>query len=876
MKHISLLISLLVLLASCTPNVPTQLPTTIPEPAAAPTIITFGVSATEVGNYTPLVRRFEAEHPTIRIRLLPLDELLQGNDDSDAQLFIVAQQADVALLPTSTVAQAQQAGSVLRDLTALLDADPSFERSDLYPNALSGSAGAIHALSREINVRLIFYNADLLKAEGRTPRLDWTVAEVLQTAEQLALQQAGQTQRYGLLGDWGDIREAALATFAAAGIDTTSDPSSVNLATPAAEQALERLVQLRRSGALYQHPPADSVSTTEFVEPVRETQIAMWAMPLNLGSSLTFKVGVAPFPVLPMPMFGQATSYVISNGTQHPEAAWRWLAFLSRQYIDSNLSFADRAVVVPARRSLAEQHYLPTLDQRSGIDGAALTVRAAAEQRVLQLNWPTGLDLVRAANQVENGTTPAEALAEAQTRIQQRAPAQIPVPPAAITVATPPPALIARPGTTTINFIVTTREFSRFQALAERFNQEQAAIFVQVIPEIGITRTNTEGRTSTNYDPKVQAEVADCFRWGGIMPDPETVLVDLQPLLDADPSFPRDDYPAQLLDALRANQRLYGLPESVSLPRLMYNPSLFAAANLAPPQGSWTPDDFLRTAQQLTNKNQQQFGYVALNSHPNDLAFFLRRFNASPARGPIDNPTVHFTEPAVLEALRWYLELLQTASPHTRFEGYHADLNRTDLFSLFEAGQTGMWFDNPYNETLDDLPYQLGIAAPPFGQSSVSHKDFGEQSSYFISLSSQHPQACWQWLRFLSEQPGLVSTSDAFPARVSQATSPEFTAQIGTEAAQLYTAYREALQRPALIDRQSRWEFMQASDMADGFWFYQALDRAMQGSDLLRELEDAQFTTEQFIKCRRGGDGWLACAKQVDPQYRGFAIKFGE
>jgi hypothetical protein len=55
----------------------------------------------------------------------------------------------------------------------------------------------------------------------------------------------------------------------------------------------------------------------------------------------------------------------------------------------------------------------------------------------------------------------------------------------------------------------------------------------------------------------------------------------------------------------------------------------------------------------------------------------------------------------------------------------------------------------------------------------------------------------------------------------------------------------------------------------DFFWFYQAVDRALQGADLERELADAQFLTEQHLACVRGGEQPGVCARQVDPKYQG-------
>ena len=67
---------------------------------------------------------------------------------------------------------------------------------------------------------------------------------------------------------------------------------------------------------------------------------------------------------------GYGTGYAIASGSQNPEAAWKWLVFLSEQVPQ----FA-----MPARRSLAESKDFET---RFGQDVAA-TARASAENIAL-------------------------------------------------------------------------------------------------------------------------------------------------------------------------------------------------------------------------------------------------------------------------------------------------------------------------------------------------------------------------------------------------------------------------------------------------------------------------------------------------------------
>ncbi|NJO83184.1 MAG: hypothetical protein HC828_10425 [Blastochloris sp.] len=55
------------------------------------------------------------------------------------------------------------------------------------------------------------------------------------------------------------------------------------------------------------------------------------------------------------------------------------------------------------------------------------------------------------------------------------------------------------------------------------------------------------------------------------------------------------------------------------------------------------------------------------------------------------------------------------------------------------------------------------------------------------------------------------------------------------------------------------------------FWFYRAVDRALQGGNLEQELADAQPFTEAYLACAQeeGADA-ATCATQADPEYNGF------
>lgn len=121
---------------------------------------------------------------------------------------------------------------------------------------------------------------------------------------------------------------------------------------------------------------------------------------------------------------------------------------------------------------------------------------------------------------------------------------------------------------------------------------------------------NLEPLPVANYDQKLFLEAAastlpDVIRTS----DGETIplaahhiLLDMQPFVNADPSFNVSDiYPTFLnLGRLPGQSGLYMMPFSADAVLVFYNKSMFDKAGLAYPAPNWTYQDFLNDAQKLT------------------------------------------------------------------------------------------------------------------------------------------------------------------------------------------------------------------------------------------------------------------------------------
>jgi multiple sugar transport system substrate-binding protein len=305
---------------------------------------------------------------------------------------------------------------------------------------------------------------------------------------------------------------------------------------------------------------------------------------------------------------------------------------------------------------------------------------------------------------------------------------------------------------------------------------------------------------------------------------------------------------------------------------LTYNPDAFTAAGLEPPAAGWTIDQFLDAAQRLTSGDEKdkRYGFASLATSAQDLLFFLRMNGVSAASGSGDSIAPTFTDPQVAQAVRAYIDLLKKNSPHEQLSGYTRNLAIGDVFPLIMEGRVGMWFDYGagglglvmINVGGGNQPQaKQAIAPPPFGSGGASPDDV-RATGLYIAAGTPNAAGCWEWLKYLS---GATSRfNNSFPARTSLANNQAYLAQAKPGAAEVYAAYRDLLARP---------DAAASADRLDYFWLYRAVDRALAGEDLDRELAEAQSLTERYLACIRTATAARDCATQVDPTYDGIGVR---
>ena len=363
------------------------------------------------------------------------------------------------------------------------------------------------------------------------------------------------------------------------------------------------------------------------------------------------------------------------------------------------------------------------------------------------------------------------------------------------------------------------------------------------------------------------ARNSDCFEgW----PPPESdndlkEVLNLQPLLDADSTFSKDDYPPILFSPYQHNSDLFGVPFAITADALMYNRAVFEKVGVKPPTSRWTTSDFLATAQRLTmgNGEQKQYGYVPTNASE-ELLFFVHQFGGRLTSGSGENLRPNFDDPKVIEAVQWFINLdkVHKIMPPLRFSYQRNISGNSGSDELVMSGRAGMWLGGGLWERDDP---SNGAAPLPIGGGRLIRDD----SHLFwralhISAHTRHSQACWEWIKFLSADVRSLNDGD-LPARISVAQSDSFAKRVSFNVVELAKEYGEALKNVEKLDDADHVERL------DLYWFFKAISATIEhDTDLAQGLAEAQKMTTVFMECQARGGKPAICASQVDPNYQGY------
>ncbi|MDY7078423.1 MAG: extracellular solute-binding protein [Chloroflexota bacterium] len=801
-----------------------------------PITLTFACQRSEINVYQDAAETFHQANPSIEIRVIPLDGMisfpLEDEMDTLGPVRQLASHTDAFIWTTDAV-EGGLPGLVL-DLSSFIEANGEPSEADF----LSGLPahfqwqGGTWGLPAGVEPLVVLYNPVAFEAAGLVPPAPgWAWDDLFDAGQQLMQREGEQVVRYGLADfGLGSVRSAVEAQGGRL-VDDSADPPVPTLDDPRTVAAVEWYTDLVTQGVMA-NPASERVA--DAFDVVRRGEVAMSVNPAQLwvDGARDDELAVVPLPGRsPVWLYG----YFVSAGTAHPEAAWRWLQFLSRE-----IAPPDR---LPARRSLISNSVYSTAAGKEALE----TLRYAAAHALPSVH-PAAVEVLlrQTVERVFEGEEAENALAKAQEQALA-----LPTPGVAEPFAVPSPAP-AEAAMETITFV--TFLYQEYTALAQAFHEAH--------PDIKVIVREADDFDYPGGPPAemLEASGADCFRSTGVAlmtPEIRQAVLNLQPFVDADSAFPLDDYLPWALERARYDGDLWRLPAGVSVDVLWYNHTLLDEASLPYPEGDWSWDDVFLTARRLTGgeEGDQRYGFIIW---PDIYGLsLLEAIGGSLVDESAVLPTFRFDAPEVVAAARQLAELVRDeGAPMPRGA---EERDGQDLFDLIWGDRVGMWiapargFDNQ-----DDFyPAPLPQPGRCLG--------FRSSSAYYIAADTPHAEACWEWLRFLSER---IPNTEHLPPRRSLLTSDAFRKQVGADIQGVYLEALECEEGGWLRGLESLPPY---SSRAVYTWLEQALGEILwHGADAQAALSQAQRKAEAYLDCLRqrpdseNEASAEACFQQVD------------
>lgn len=850
----------------------------------------------EIGNYRTLIKTFEADNPGIKIKMVSLEETLgfdsngfgQWPENATEQLLTAAD-----IMSTNSIGTVNGSSGLLLDLRPLIEADSTFDRNDFYPNALENFEfnGGVWALPTELNFTLIFYNKDAFDAVNLDyPQPGWSWDDLLTAAQATTVREGDEVVQWGLVQSSRNPVEF-IRPRAGILVDNTTDPPTPQFERPEVAETLQwyrDLFLLHEVAPVLEEPEIGEDGS--FLPPEHELiengEAAIWPEWGGVWQwrNTQVNLGVVPFPVdAPDDHTNQAyiSGYAVSAGTRHPEAAWRWINFLSQQPSTDDFS-ADAAV--PARRSVAEADgFWERVDSELGD-----TLRYALDHAYTSQHLPGYGAFSEAVQAVLNdGQSVEDALAEAQVQavleIAEFMAKQEGAEDVEIAVVAPQETAVT-PDAITILFTASGGPggIKVYRDLFDSFHQTHPNILVELQqPDYGSGGT---------YLHDVAA-ISDCMQWfsGISSAEDRAAILSIEPFLDADQEVNADEFYPSAIDAFSYQGQLWGLPAETSQTVIYYNKALFDAAGVPYPAPDWTMDDFLTTAVALTSGDDpetKQYGYVPQTIESNDLSDFIERLGAQFFDESVDPPQLTFTHPDTVAAMGWFTRLTTEYGVKPVFKTQvfsEGNINfGKDRKRLLENSRAAMWSDQGFDSfpetSLDGL--DIGIVPLPTGVDGTAVIE-SLTTGYFISAETTQQQACWEWIKFLSVQPLIGSFGNTVPTRRSVAESPEYAQAVGADlAAANLTTLAGLAGSPA-----SRRISNSADWLGQGFFWWKtfAYDQILQGNMSVEDvLADVQAKADTYRTCIIDHNGFedrniqRTCLGEADDTVPTFLIEVDE
>lgn len=337
------------------------------------------------------------------------------------------------------------------------------------------------------------------------------------------------------------------------------------------------------------------------------------------------------------------------------------------------------------------------------------------------------------------------------------------------------PAASEGPTTITWAFWGSPEEAASHKAVGEAFMQAHPEIQLEYYNEPwGDYFTKVE----TLWASGDSAAIPDVlFLWPTPKYAAQGVLENLDSYIEAS-GYNLDDYWPALLESASYDGSVYGFPRDISVEALYYNKDMFDQAGIPYPDETWTWDDLLSAAEQLTVKDAsgktERYG---LGMEAGKWQLWVGQ-NGGTILDDMRNPSqCTLNDPAAAEAIQFFADLINNG-----YAMRDADLSQAGGDAgVFSSGQAAMIIQNSSRVSAFNaagLNYDVAVVPiPEGGQRSAS----AGGAAWVMSAASDNKDAAWTFLSWLQSTDGgqklYTESGEIFPALRSVAESDAFLEQ---------------------------------------------------------------------------------------------------
>jgi len=829
-----------------------------------------------------VLAEFEAQYPGVDVMLTYSETTFFGFGGAvssiDDQLDSTEERvtaADVLYVDSSSLTAADTQAGYFLDLAPLVTSDPAMNTADFVPAAWQSYQwdNGIWALPLSVDVILLTYDPAAFDEAGLAyPNERWTVDDFANAARKLAEYNADgtvSTPGFSTVSG-GNNQTVFLRALAGVGFyDPATMPNAPLFSAPALEYTLQVWNELVQEGVVLAQGGG-----RENDIPLRVEGINGYAQRgLNNRDDEARYASLLPGGTAGLNVQG----FAVSAGTQYPELAYALASFLTSRSELANNGFS----AVPARYSVDRTQSANTGEPGGGLFAGNRTIPESIQPAVDQgltvglpiseLRYASYLNAALTDMATNGGDALAalqavevQAFSDMQTAIARAGTVDLfVVPPAAA------PALA--PGKIQLTCAVNLGFGGLMRRGSQLANQDEwdrlIADFVASDPQVGAVVLES----IQELDLARLAEQYDCF----ILPSNAvegadvSPLLNLDPLLDTDPTFDRNDVIGNTLAQLQQDNKTWALPLAIQPQMLQYDPEQFARAGVPEPVNGWTVDAFVDALRMLKPYDTDPAPFQPNDPSGSYLMMLIAAFGGLPLDYRTDPPTVNFTDPATVDAIRQVLDLA--------VGGYISYSGLAEFIAAVPGeGATPAITTNTFNQFQGAGPFRPGeveastLVTTTYPRGSQYNVIAYEITTGYISATAQNPDATYRFLSEVAHSPQLFS---GMPARQSLVNDPVVMAAQGEEIVAVYQQLDALLRAPNTIvfPTFTTGRGGGGLTMMQSYWLRGAMDAYVQeGADLETELAEAEALTLAYMECVQGiaVDTSAAAPDQFGEQFR--------